>query len=118
MERAGDFLGIALRKMRDPNAAAVWLQASWTGLVGEALAAHLRPLSCTKGTLFVEADSDEWKNQAEAMERQLRERVNNAWRGALVRDVRVQLARPARRAPYELDNSHVPFLRKRAKPKP
>lgn len=118
MERAGDFLGVTLRKMRDPNAAAMWLQASWPGLVGEALAAHLRPLSCTKGTLFVEADSREWKNQAEAMEQQLRERVNNVWRGTLVRDVRVLLARPARRMPYELDNNHLPFLRKRTKPKP
>jgi predicted nucleic acid-binding Zn ribbon protein len=118
MERAGDLLGIALRKMRDPNAAGAWLQARWPGLVGEALAAHLRLLSCTKGTLFVEADSHEWKNQAEAMKQQLRECVNNDWRGSLVRDVRVELARPARRVPYELDNNHVPFLRKRAKPKP
>lgn len=70
------------------------------------------------GVLRVEADSREWKNQAEAMEQQLRERVNQSWGRMLVREVRVELARPASRLAYEVDNNHLPFLRKPTKPKP
>ncbi|MGB6482112.1 MAG: DUF721 domain-containing protein [Candidatus Acidiferrales bacterium] len=118
MERAGDFLGVALRRMRDPSAAAAWLQARWPALIGQTMAAHLRPASCTMGVLRVEADSHEWKNQAEAMEQQLRERVNHSWGSTLVREVRVELTRQGARLAYEVDNNHLPFLRKRAKPKP
>ncbi|MFZ0332899.1 MAG: DUF721 domain-containing protein [Candidatus Acidiferrales bacterium] len=117
MERAGDFLGVALRSMRDPSAAAAWLQARWPALIGETMAAHVRPTSCIKGVLCVEADSRAWKNQTETMEQQLRERVNQAWGGTLVREVRVALAPQAKRLAYEVDNDHLPFLRKRAKPK-
>lgn len=118
MERAGDFLGVALRRIQDPSAATAWLNARWPTLIGETLAAHLRPTSCASGVLRVEADSREWKNQAEAMDKQLRERVNQFWGATLVREVRVELARRAGRLPYEIDNNHVPFLRKRAKLKP
>jgi len=104
--------------MKDPSAAAAWLQARWPALLGQTMAAHLQPTSCTMGVLRVEADSREWKNQAEAMEQQLRERVNRGWGGTLVREVRVELARQGARLAYEVDNNHLPFLRKRAKPKP
>lgn len=117
MERAGDFLGVALRSMRDPNAAAAWLRARWPALIGETMAAHLRPTGYGKGVLYLEADSRAWKNQAETMEQQLRERVNQAWGGTLVRGVRVALPPQGKRLAYEVDNDHVPFLRKRAKPK-
>lgn len=115
MERAGDFLSIALRRMQDRRAATFWLRAQWPSLIGETLAAHLRLLSCVKSALRLEADSREWKNQAEAMEQQLRERINQAWGEMLVREVHVELAAPGGRLPYEIDNNHVPFLR--AKPK-
>lgn len=118
MERAGDFLGAALRGMRDPSAAGAWLRARWPALIGDTLAAHLRLTTCTNGILRVEADSHEWKNQAEAIEQQLRERVNRSWRGTLVREVRVELPRQTSRLAYEIDNNHLPFLRGRAKPKP
>jgi predicted nucleic acid-binding Zn ribbon protein len=117
MERAGDFLGVALRRMQDRRAAAFWLRAQWPSLIGETLAVHLRLSSCVKYTLRLEADSREWKNQAEAMEQQLRERINQAWGETLVREMHVELAAPGGRLPYEIDNDHVPFLRKRAKPK-
>jgi predicted nucleic acid-binding Zn ribbon protein len=116
MERAGDFLGVTLRKIKDPAAATAWLAARWPTLVGGTLAAHLRLVDYTKGILRVEADSREWKNQAEAMEQQLRERVNKGWRGTLVRELHIELSRQGGRLPYELDNNHVPFVRKRAKP--
>lgn len=118
MERAGDFLNVALRKMKDPSAATAWLKARWPALIGETMATHLRPTSCVKGLLYVEADSCEWKSQAEAMDQQMRERVNRGWGGTLVRDVRVELARRGDRLRYEVDNEHLPFLRARAKPKP
>lgn len=51
------------------------------------------------------------------MNEQLREKVNRDWGGSLVREMRVELARKAARVRYEFDNDHLPFLRKRAKPK-
>jgi predicted nucleic acid-binding Zn ribbon protein len=116
MERAGELLGIALRRMRDPQAGTTWLRARWPSLVGETMAAHLRLVGCVAGGLCVEADSHEWKNQAEAMEQQLRERVNQAWGATLVRELRVEMVRTCR-LPYEIDNNHVPFLRRPAKSK-
>lgn len=116
MERAGDFLGVALRQTRDPKASAAWLRALWPSLIGETMAAHLRLASCAKGALRLEADSREWKNHAEAMNERLRNRVNQAWGGVLVRELLIEVAR-AKRLPYEIDNDHLPFLRKRAKPK-
>lgn len=117
MERVGDFLGAALHRMRDPKASTAWLRAMWPSLVGETMAAHLRPASWTKGTLRIEADSREWKNQADAMSEQMRSRVNQAWGRVLVRELLVEMARTRSRLPYEIDNDHVPFLRKRTKPK-
>lgn len=116
MERAGDVLGVALRKMQDPSVASAWLQARWSALIGNTMAAHLRPISCARGVLRVDADTREWKSQAEAMEQQLRESVNRSWGKTLVREVRIELAQ-RKRLPYEIDNHHLPFLRKGAKPK-
>lgn len=117
MERAGDFLGPALRRMRDPKASGAWLRALWPSLVGETIAAHLRLASCNRGTLRIDADSREWKNQAEAMNEQLRSRINQAWGGILVRELSVEMTSTRSRLPYEIDNDHVPFVRKRAKSK-
>lgn len=63
------------------------------------------------------ADSREWKNQAEAMEQQLRERVNQSWGKTLIRQVQVEITPERKRLAYELDNHHLPFLRNGAKPK-
>ena len=117
MERAGDLLGVALRKMQDPSVVSAWLQARWPSLIGNTMAAHLRPISCARGVLKVDADSREWKNQAEAMEQQLRERVNQSWGKTLVREVRVELTHGRKRLSHEADNHHLPFIRKGARPK-
>jgi predicted nucleic acid-binding Zn ribbon protein len=116
MERAGDFLGATLHRMRDPKASTAWLRARWPSLVGETMAAHLRLATYTRGTLRLEADSREWRNQAEAMSEQLRNRVNRSWGGVLVGELLIEMAGANSRLPYEMDNDHVPFLRKRAKP--
>lgn len=117
MERAGDFLGSCMHRMRDPKASTAWLRAMWPSLVGETMATHLRLADCIRGTLRIEADSREWKNQADAMSEQMRSRVNQAWGRVLVRELVVEMARTRPRLPYEIDNDHVPFLRNRTKPK-
>lgn len=114
MEKADELLGAALKSMRDSNAALAWLQARWGPLLGKTLAAHIRPIACKRGALRLAADSLEWKAQAEAMEQQVRERINRSWRGVLVRELRIELASPERRLAYEFDNNHLPFLRKNA----
>ncbi|HEV2420624.1 MAG TPA: DciA family protein [Candidatus Acidoferrales bacterium] len=117
MERAGDLLGVALRSMQDPSVVSAWLQARWPSLIGNTMAAHLRPISCARGVLKVNADSREWKNQAEAMKQELRERVNQSWGRTLVREILVELTHERKRLPYEVDNHHLPFLRQGARPK-
>jgi predicted nucleic acid-binding Zn ribbon protein len=115
MEQASEILGATLKRMRDSAAASAWLQARWVSLIGEALGAHVRPIGCARGVLRLEADSDEWKRQAEAMEQQMRERINQSWKGSLVRELRIDLKPPKRRLAFEVDNNHLPFLRKNAK---
>lgn len=116
MERIADLLGAALRRMKNPDAAPAWLNARWPALVGETMANHIRPASCHNGILRVEADSREWKNQAEIMSDKLRERVNREWGASLVRELRVETPRASTKLRHEFDNNHLPFLRKRAKP--
>ncbi len=115
MEQASEILGAALKGTRDSSAASAWLQARWVSLIGEAFGAHVRPVACARGVLRLEADSNEWKSQAEAMEHQMCERINRSWKGLLVRELRVDLKAPKLRLAFEVDNKHLPFLRKNAK---
>jgi predicted nucleic acid-binding Zn ribbon protein len=113
MERAGEFLGAALRRMKDPDAARTWLKAAWPKLVGNALAAHIRPAAYARGVLRIEADSREWQKQAELMNQEICERVNGSWGSRLVNEIHVEPAqRAGRRLAYEVDNNHIPFVRR------
>lgn len=113
MERAGDFLSAALRQMKDPEAARTWLRATWPKLVGNAMAAHIRPSAYAKGILRIEADSREWQKQAESMNQEICERVNRSWGSHLVNEILVEPApRAGRRLAYEVDNNHIPFVRR------
>jgi hypothetical protein len=48
------------------------------------------------------------------MHREIRDRINQAWGGTLVREVKFVAAKPGpRKIPRELDNNHTPFLRRR-----
>lgn len=115
MERAGEFLSTVLRRMKDPAAARTWLAATWPALVGGALAAHIRPSACADGILRIEVDSREWLKQAESMHQEIRERVNRSWGGKLVHEIRVEPApRQGQRLAYEVDNNHIPFIRRPA----
>ena len=113
MERAGEFLGATLRRMKDPEAARTWLKATWPKLVGSAMAAHIRPVAYARGVLRIEAASLEWQKQVELVHQEICERVNRSWGSHLVREIRVEPAqRAGRRLAYEVDNNHIPFVRR------
>jgi predicted nucleic acid-binding Zn ribbon protein len=152
MERAGDLLGRVARRLGHPHAALVWLCSAWPRIVGATLAAHTRPLRCENGRLEVAADAKTWQNQLDEMQADFCGRVNQAWGGMLIREVRFVVPRrglapvrspsarggegasaksqdaadsaspasgaarnsgAAQRLPYELDNDHIPFIRRR-----
>jgi len=124
MERAGTFLGRTLRRLQSPDAALAWLSSAWPTIVGKALAAHTRPLSCEKGKLKIAADGKAWQKQLESMKQEFCARINQAWGGHLIREVEFIAAKRALRAQdsagkpgpkrsHELDNEHTPFIRRR-----
>lgn len=114
MERAGDFLGKALRRLDRPEAALAWLSSAWPSIVGKALAAHTQPVRCSAGFLELAADGKAWQQQLETVKRELCGRVNQAWGGTLVREVKFVPAKPGlKRLPREADNEHIPFIRRR-----
>ncbi len=114
MERAGDFLGRVVRRLDRPDAALAWLTSSWPTVVGKTLAAHTRPVRCQGGCLEVSADGKGWRKQLESMKREFCARVNEAWGGNLVREIKFVAAKPGpKRVPREFDNEHTPFVRRR-----
>ena len=114
MDRAGDFLGKLVRRFDRPEATLAWLEGSWPAIAGTALASHTRPTRCSGGLLEVTADAKAWQQQIEGMKRELRDRVNRAWGGNLVRDVEFLAAKPGPKyANHEADNAHTPFIRRR-----
>jgi predicted nucleic acid-binding Zn ribbon protein len=114
MERAGDFLGKVLRRLDRPEAALAWLSSSWPAIVGPALALHTRPIRCGSGQLELTADAKPWERQLENMQREISGRINQAWGGRLVREVKFIAPRPGPiRISHEADNEHTPFIRRR-----
>jgi predicted nucleic acid-binding Zn ribbon protein len=115
MNRAGDFLGNVFRRINRPEATLAWLESSWPSIVGPQLAAHTHPLRCVDHRLELSADSSAWRQQLSGMENDLRQRVNSAWGGALVRELKfVPVVAGSPRLSHELDNSHTPFIRRRS----
>ncbi|HEY6464777.1 MAG TPA: DUF721 domain-containing protein [Candidatus Acidoferrales bacterium] len=126
MQKAGDLLGSAVRRMKRPEATIAWLASAWPTIVGKMLAAHTRPLRCENGRLEVAADRKDWKSQLEPMTREFCARINQAWGSKLVTEVKfVATPRSAmnrdsdgskpgpKRATRESDNEHLPFIRRR-----
>ena len=113
MERAGNFLGGALRRMKKPEAALAWLSTAWPSIVGKTLAAHTHPTRCDSGRLEIAADAKAWRNQLESMKAEFCARVNQAWGGNLVREVKFVTKPGPRRLSREADNDHTPFIRRR-----
>jgi len=122
MQRAGDVLGVAMRKMKRPEATLAWLVSSWPKIVGKTLAVHTRPLHCHDGRLEIAADGKGWKSQLEEMGSDFCARINQAWGGKLIHEVRFvpsprsSTGKPGpKRIPREADNEHLPFIRNRKK---
>jgi predicted nucleic acid-binding Zn ribbon protein len=114
MERAGKFLGHTLRQLKRPEAALAWLSSSWPTIVGKALAARTRPIRCENGRLEIAADGKAWQKQLESMKREFCARINEAWGGNLIREVKFTAGKPGpRRVSSEMDNEHTPFIRRR-----
>lgn len=114
MERAGEFLGRAVRRLGRPEGALAWLVAAWPEIAGAALAAHTRPVRCANHRLEISADGKNWRKQLESMTREFCERINQAWGATLVQEIRfvgAKLAGEAILSPSE-DNSHTPFVRR------
>ncbi len=125
MERAGDFLGKVMRRFDRPEAAIAWLRSAWPNIAGKAVAAHTRPIRCHDSLLELATDGLPWQQQLESMRRELCDHINQAWGGNLVREVKFTLSlnagdgriaskESARKIPYELDNAHTPFIRRRS----
>jgi len=115
MQRAGEFLGRAVRRLDDPSAALAWLTAAWSEIAGAALAAHTRPLRCEKQHLEIATDGNAWRKQLEGMTQEFCARINQGWGAVLVREVKLVDDSSAARAaisPAE-DNAHTPFVRRR-----
>ncbi len=114
MDRAGDVLPSLVRRFDRPEATLAWLSGVWPTIAGKALAAHTHPTRCENGTLEVAADAKAWQQQLESMKRELRDRVNRAWGGNLVREVDFVAEKPGPNYVHrEADNAHVPFVRRR-----
>jgi hypothetical protein len=114
MERAGEFLGHVVRRLKQPDAAFAWLASAWPSVAGPALAAHTRPLRCDGACLELEADGRAWQRQLETMQRELCGRINQAWGGTLIREVKFVVTKPGPQGiRHEIDNEYRPFIRHR-----
>ena len=111
MDKAGHVLGGVLRRLHRPEATLAWLESFWPKIVGKALAAHTRPLRCNDGCLEVSADNKAWRKQLEDMKPEFCARINEAWGGKLIREVKFVSAKPGpKRVAREVDNEHTPFV--------
>jgi|GEM_PF-6635680 len=117
MKRAADLLGAVLRRMKKPEAETAWLRARWAALVGDVFATHIRPAHYAKGILYIQADSREWKMQAETMSEKMRDRMNREWGKSLVQQICIEMPHQSASVRREIDNSHLPFLANRRTPR-
>jgi predicted nucleic acid-binding Zn ribbon protein len=117
MKRAGELLGPALRRLKCPEAALPWLAAAWPQIVGPALASHTRPVHFAQSCLEISTAGKAWKIELEELKPHFCARINQAWGGALVREIKFISVRPGpHRLPRELNNDHTPFIRRKKKP--
>jgi predicted nucleic acid-binding Zn ribbon protein len=68
-----------LRSLRGGNRhTTVTVFSRWTDLVGEGVAAHVRPLKLDQGTLIVEVDDPAWATQMKFLEEDLLTRLRES----------------------------------------
>jgi len=111
MERAGEFLGRVVHRLKQPDATFAWLASAWPRVVGPALAAHTRPVRCIGDRLELTADGKAWQRQLETMQGELCGRINQAWGGSLIGEVK--FVAPPQGIRHEADNEYRPFIRRR-----
>lgn len=89
-----------------------WLAGAWPAIVGVRLGERTHPQKFADGVLDVAVTGKEWRAGLEDVAAEFAGRVNAAWGGSLVKQVRFAMARtPGRRLPRSLDNEHTPFVR-------
>jgi predicted nucleic acid-binding Zn ribbon protein len=114
MERAGEFLGRVVRRLKRSDATFAWLVSAWPTVVGPTLGAHTRPVRCDGDCIELTADGKAWQHQLETMQSELCGRINRAWGGSLVREVKFVAAKPGLQGVrHETDNQYRPFIRRR-----
>lgn len=115
MERAGEILGRVVDRLKQPDATFAWLASAWPTVVGPGLAAHTRPVRFIGDCLELSADGQAWQRQLETMQGELCGRINQAWGGRLIREVKFVAAQPGpQRIRHEADNEYRPFIRRRS----
>ncbi len=83
-------------------------------MVGDQIAAHARPVALSGGLLEIRTSGADWQKQLESMGSEFRDKINRAWGGGLVHELRFAPAKPsAGTVCKEEDNQHTPFVRKR-----
>ena len=96
------------------EAALAWLTRSWSTIVGKTLAAHTRPVRYQGGYLEVASDGKGWRKQLESMKQEFRARVNQAWGGNLIREIKFVAAKPGL-VPHELHSGRRSVLPSRSR---
>lgn len=114
MERVSEFLGGAMRRIGDPASPMNWLRGAWKQLAGEQLARRAFPFRIADGCLEITVPSARDAAAIRGLENELCRRINRAWGRNLLREVRFRNVPP--RLPHEVDNAHIPFIRKGAQP--
>jgi hypothetical protein len=114
MERVNEFLGPAMRCVGDPATPMTWIRATWASLAGEQLARRTSPFRLVNGCLEITVPIASEAAAIRGLEEELRGRINRAWGRNLVREVR--FCNVPSRLPHEMDNTHLPFIRKGAQP--
>lgn len=110
MERVSEFLGPAMRRVGDPGAPMAWIRTTWVNLAGEQIARRTLPFRLRNGCLEITVPVSSDTKALKGLEEELLTRVNRAWGRALVREVR--FCHVPARLPHEIDNAHIPFVRK------
>jgi hypothetical protein len=114
-----EILGPALRRASRRGSPMAWLGGAWPAIVGARLGERTRPQRLADGVLDVAVNGKEWRAELEGVAAEFAGRVNAAWGGTLVNQVRFAVARRAGpRLPRSLDNEHTPFVRTGCSPSP
>jgi predicted nucleic acid-binding Zn ribbon protein len=111
MQRVGDFMGKAIRRLGGRNAPLAWLRGAWGEVVGEGLARHTRPETIEGGVLSLVVRAGARTADLTPLGELLRERINAAWGRELVTEIRFAVEKIV--APsHAADPDYLPWIRK------